>query len=86
MYLSIIILYIWFGAQVEARELEMGMGWHTKGGETVGYRKEKGGILGGELKQSGEQEYLGKRDTHLKEGHTKACGNLLSQNSFKKHN
>lgn len=47
MCLSIIILYMWFGAQMEARELEMGMGWHTKGGETVGYRKEKGGILGG---------------------------------------
>lgn len=26
MFLSIIILYIWFGAQVEGRELEMGMG------------------------------------------------------------
>lgn len=81
MCLSIIILYIWFGAQVEARELEMGMG-----GEIVGYRKEKGGILGGELKQSGGQEYLGKGDTHLKEGHTKPCGNLLSQNLFEKHN
>lgn len=31
---------------MEAKELEMGVGWHTKGGETVGYRKEKGEILG----------------------------------------
>lgn len=40
----------------------------------------------GEFKQSGGQEYFRKGDTHLKEGHTKPCGNLLSQNPIKKHN
>lgn len=38
----------------------------------MSYRKEKGGILGWELNQSGKQEYLEKGDTHI-QNHVETC-------------